>query len=207
LWGDSRYRNAHLIAGVTAARLELCGWSEGEALTILKYLQPAAVAPIAAANNSVITAVIQADPDVDRRSKEQADALSQALTLAVAGKHTIKRYINGENRRPTVTEARAYVHEVSGTAGKLHSDLADALNALHSDPHVDVTAHLLGHAVIDKELYGMVQKLLTPPQYKRFDGGVVDSGVTLLKAVLEYSVTLKYTGLVQHQIRGVYQSG
>ena len=136
LWGDSRYRNAHLIAEVTAARLELCGWSEDEALAILKYMQPAAVAPVAATNNSVITTVIQADPDADRRSKEQADALSQALTLAVAGKHTIKRYINGESRRPIVTKACAYVHEVSGTAGKLHSDLADALSALHSDPHV-----------------------------------------------------------------------
>jgi hypothetical protein len=188
LWGDNRYRNAHLIAGVTADRLKLCGWTEGEALTILKYLQPAPIAAAAAA--SVITAVIQADPDADRRSKEQADALSQALTLAVAGKHNIKRYVNGESRRPTVTEARAYVHEVSGAAGKLHSDLADALSALHSDPHADVTAKLLGHAVIDKELYVMVQKSLTPPQYKRFGGGVVDSGVELVKAVLQYSVTM-----------------
>ena len=126
----NRYRNAHLIAGVTAHLIA----------PILKYLQPTPI--VAAAAASMITAVNHADPDADRRSKEQADALSQALTLAVAGKHNIKRYANGESRRPTVTEARAYVHEVSGAVGKLHSDLADALSALHSDPHADVTRGL-----------------------------------------------------------------
>ena len=190
LWGESRYRNAHLIANVTAERLSLCGWADAEVRTILKYLQPEPV-PQNAGPPSVITAVIQPDPDADRRSKEQSDALLKALSDAVAGKQSIERFIDGESRRPTVTEARAYVDKAGGTAGKLHTDLADALSALHSDPHADVTAQLLGHAVIDKELYGIVRKSLTPPQYKRFGQNITDSGVLLLKAVLQYSVQLE----------------
>ena len=190
LWGENRYRNAHLIANVTAERLGLCGWADAEVRTILKYLEPDP-APQKAGAPSVITAMIQPDPDADRRSKEQSDALSNALSAAVAGKQSIERFIEGDSRRPTVTEARAYVDKAGGAAGKLHSDLADALSALHSDSHADVTAQLLGHAVIDKELYGMVRKSLTQPQYKRFGQNITVSGVLLLKAVLQYSVQLE----------------
>ena len=94
LWGESRYRNAHLIANVTAERLSLCGWADAEVQTILKYLQPEPV-PQNAGPPSVITAVIQPDPDADRRSKEQSDALSKALSDAVAGKQSIERFIDG----------------------------------------------------------------------------------------------------------------
>ena len=194
LWTNARYRNAHLVANLTMAQLRDAGYAEGEALTILTYLVPvppvAQPAPVAAAP-AEINVMMQPDPDADRRSREQSDALSKALSSAIVDKEATVKFIGGANRRPTVRETREYVSLFQSKAQRLDAPLGAAVELLYANPHCDLTAALLGQAVSDKELFGLVRRTLTNAQYTRFGSAMVDSGVGLLQCVFKYTVQIE----------------
>ena len=194
LWTNSRFRNAHLVANLTMVQLRDAGYAEGEALTILTYLVPwppvAGPAPVAAAP-AEINGVMQPDPDADRRSKEQSDALSKALSSAIVDKEATVKFIEGANRRPTVRETREHVSMFQSKAQRLDAPLGAAVELLYANPHCDLTAALLGQAVSDKELFGLVRRTLTNAQYTRFGSAMVDSGVGLLQCELSRSTQSK----------------
>ena len=146
LWTNARYRNAHLLANLTMEQMRDAGYREGESLTILAYMvsqhqagQPVPVAGAPAEINVVLTP----DPDADRRSREQSEALSKALSSAIVDKEAIVKFIDGANRRPTVRETLEYISLFRSKAARLDAQLGAAVELLYANPHCDLTAALL----------------------------------------------------------------
>ena len=111
LWETRRLRNVKMISGMTVTDLFAAGYVEAEAKAIEPYLRKA---PHPAPPEQNITVLMQQDPDADRQSTaaEQSDQLPKSIAEAVAGKDKLKRFIDGEAKRPTVKEALTLLEDV-----------------------------------------------------------------------------------------------
>ena len=159
LWETRRLRNVKMISGMTVTDLCAAGYVEAEAKAIEPYLRKAPH-PAPAPPEQNITVMMQPDPDADRRSTEQSDQLSKSIAETVAGKDKLKRFIDGEAKRPTVKEALALLEDVREYAAKLADGLSSSLEMIAIDPYVDVTGHLLGLNVLDKKLFKLVRNAM-----------------------------------------------